>query len=434
MRIAQLLLGGLATVGSVGAASLNATDADAPIKQIGYEADLCGAAVAPTEDGTGDLVLVAVGVSGQPFARRVGSDGRVQSGWVAAPPAASAGRAGPTLVAMPRGGGILCVLCDEGSLFTSIIHTDGRGLEWGAWRAPPGAPTLECAHAPAVVSDPRTGLHVFAVRSADRMLVHGCSSSVAAPLSMSFAPIDAHAPAPLDARGGSSASAAVAPPAAALDAAGSLRLVVRGIDGTLFHRQASQSVEGQGWTWTTWQALDGRVRGAPQLLTRRKPAHMLNVFGRGLLDSSVYRINQAPSNVAAPANVHGRGRSAWQRRQPLGGLMAAAPVAAEDARGTVHVLGLGPDGTTWHRAFSAAGGPTPPTSESAYASEWSSLGGEAATAPLVAIRPDDGLLSVIVGDIDGTLHLKPMVEFKNNGTVGWGAWATLGGPVRPFAC
>ena len=129
MRIAQLLLGGLATVGSVGAASLNATDADAPIKQIGYEADLCGAAVAPTEDGTGDLVLVAVGVSGQPFARRVGSDGRVQSGWVAAPPAASAGRAGPTLVAMPRGGGILCVLCDEGSLFTSIIHTDGRGLE-----------------------------------------------------------------------------------------------------------------------------------------------------------------------------------------------------------------------------------------------------------------------------------------------------------------
>ena len=36
-----------------------------------------------------------------------------------------------------------------------------------------------------------------------------------------------------------------------------------------------------------------------------------------------------------------------------GGLLAAAPAAAEDVRGTTHVVGLGPDGTAWHRAFPA---------------------------------------------------------------------------------
>ena len=67
------------------------------------------------------------------------------------------------------------------------------------------------------------------------------------------------------------------------------------------------------------------------------------------------------------------------------------------------------------------------------AQPWGSLGGEAATAPLVARRPSSGLLSAVVADVEGMLFLKPQVAFSN-GTVGWGSWAALGGPVRSFAC
>lgn len=185
-----------------------------------------------------------------------------------------------------------------------------------------------------------------------------------------------------------------------------------------------------------------------RLLSARHPAALLSLVGRGLHDSAAFRLRQAPANSAPPTSsasgaegggaegggaegggaeggggagdaAAGGGRAAvWPRRQPLGGVLASAPVAAEEAAsGEQHLFALGPDGTTWHRAASAGG--------------WTSLGGEAVTVPLAAIRPD-GLLSVVVGGSDGHLYVKPMV--RANGTVGWGVWASLGGPVNMFAC
>ena len=463
--------------------------------------DFCPATVVSLLSSS-SLVVVAQSSHGQVIAKSLGTANRADSSWALASPASGTTlRGGPAAVLLPHGLGIFVAVCDgagalRGALLRVAAAAAGSGdsslsaglsapaaaPEWGAWHLLGSGSSIECATTPTVVADERSLLHVFAVDTRDGELWHGTwaaelpaqaamlpaddpvenngdeaeeemetergqlpprRASSARALADAQALLFASAPSvPLMAW--SSLSARVtASPVAAFDSAGTLHLVGRGGSGQLFHRSATygggggsqgrgSGSSGAGWRWAVrWHALDGRVRGSPRLPLRSRPLMLLDLLGRGRADSAAYRVAQAP--LRPPREV------AWGRRQPLGGVLASAPTAAEDAAGRLHVFGLGPDGTAWHRTLASpdtAAAPRPPSDGEAPSlvtslppSLWGSLGGELNSVPLAALRAD-GTVSVVVGGTDGSLYLKSQQQHGAD----WGEWRSVGGPIRTFAC
>ena len=157
----------------------------------------------------------------------------------------------------------------------------------------------------------------------------------------------------------------------------------------------------------------------------RRTSTLVQLIGRGRTDSAAYRLAQAP--LRPPREV------AWGRKQPLGGVLASAPTAAEDSSGHMQVFGLGPDGTVWHRTLvstdAASKLRSSQPSTQVVLSPWGSLGGDFVTVPLAAIRAS-GAVSVLAGGSDGMLYLKS----QDAQGAAWDNWRSVGGPIRVFAC
>ena len=426
------------------------------------------------------LIVVAQATSGQVIAKAVGMNGK-GSGWEQASSASGTTlRGGPAAVLLPHGLGIFIAVCDgagalRGTLLRPPAEDGSMGLVWGSWHTLGAGAAVDCGTTPTLVADERSLLHIFAVGARDGELWHGTwittpqrdvHSIVEQKQGKAREPAGTAEGAPAEeadvdtarttqrAAGAEDAEALLftpssdgsllawtalsarvtASPVATLDSVGDLHLVGRGASGQLFHRSATcgrRGIAAAGCEWSTrWHALDGRVRGSPRLPLRRHAMQLLELLGRGRADSAAYRLAQTP--LRPPREV------SWGRRQPLGGVLASAPTAAEDSTGRMHVFGLGPDGTAWHRALSApdsASAPRPLSQSqqlgvSMSSSHWSSLGGELDTAPVAAVR-SDGSVAVIARGADGALYLKSQNAAADDT---WAEWQSVGGPVRAFAC
>ena len=408
-------------------------DTDAP--------DFCPAAAVST--GGASMIVVAQAANGQVIAKAVGADGRASSWSVASPASGNSLRGGPAVAVLPRGLGMFVAVCDgAGTLRGALLRPPAGASEqpaWGAWH-PLGAAPGDCGFTPTLVADERSLLHAFAVAARDGELWHGTWAADALNLDSMLSAKASADGAPLFAWQSLTARF-TASPVAAIDASGELQLVGRGASGQLFHRSATHSATpgatfsatpggGSRWSWRPrWHALDGPVRGSPRLPLRTRATPLLELVGRGRTDSAAYRLSQTP--LRPPREV------AWGRRQPLGGVLASAPSAAQDGNGDMHLFGLGPDGTVWHRRLAQPDSATPPPLPPAVVtppSQWGSLGGELDSAPVAALRAD-GLVSVLAGGVDGQLYLKSQEAKSADGSAsGWGAWRSLGGPIRAFAC
>ena len=255
------------------------------------EPDLCAAAAVAMAES---MVFVALGAGeGQVTARRH-TKGLGWSDWTVAPTVATGLRGGPSVVNLPRDGGVLVTVCDaSGGLRATLLRSDNT---WGAWQ-PLGAIKGGCAFAPTPLADERAmGLQMFAVSAIDGQVWHGTASassasaaSAAGGAQLVWEPL------------GAKASAA---PLATRDSAGVVHLAVRGPGGEVFHRSSVTAAAGGnsvvesgggggGGAWSAWKVLPGRVRGAPRLLQTWQPPALLDLYARGWADSAAYRLYQA---------------------------------------------------------------------------------------------------------------------------------------------
>lgn len=166
----------------------------------------------------------------------------------------------------------------------------------------------------------------------------------------------------------------------------------RGLDGSIYRVRGTVSWSGE--SWQSWEALGGYSQGRPAVASQN--AAQLMVFVRGA-DNQLY-VNRLVVNT-------------WSGWQPLGGNLAADPVAvAHGTSGTfVTVLTRGPGGETNFRRWNG----------SAWEG-WGSLGGWADAGPAVVAQDTNHVFAFVRGG-DAGLHVNHF-----NGA-GWSGWQALGG-------
>ena len=424
----------------------------------------CPAVLAPL--AADRLLLLAIGDGGQIFEKEMRTDG-VDGGNTSPTPVG--GRWSPLGLAVGnlRGSlamtvlpdaGVLISVCNDGRLLAALRSAAGK---WGGWQ-PFGEGSMKggCAFTPALMACERAVLHVFAVATGDGQLFHGHWRR-GAPAAWPAAPM---AP-PLEWDGLSARLSRTATIDGAVDALGGVQIVVKTADGSLFSRRrapiaSASTTSAFAWAgrtthssddaqisphWDGWRALDGRALGSPrlaQIRPRTASSRLLEVYSRGIADSMAWRHAQVA--VARPLRraIQGDGgagakggevtgeaagdEGGWQwRRESLssGAPIASSPAVVVGRDGEKHVLALAPDGTVWHRVHAVGGQST----------GWSSLGGTSASMPQAFLDASGRLAHALTLGTDSMLYVKAQ-RLHANGTVAWGEWEALGGPVRALEC
>ena len=142
---------------------------------------------------------------------------------------------------------------------------------------------------------------------------------------------------------------AATPPAAIVDSAGRLQLMVVGHDGVLRSRAQSMPSDAADESavsalartallpWLPWETLPVVARGSPRALLKSNAAHLGEFFVRGA-DGGLLQLRRVPQSLRGARGHSEKGAASpnasagWEVTR-LGGAFASGPVAALNVRG-----------------------------------------------------------------------------------------------------
>ncbi|WP_030744097.1 family 43 glycosylhydrolase [Streptomyces sp. NRRL S-31] len=334
-------------------------------------------------DVRGRLTLFALDAGDRSMLRRVQLDPDADT-WSDWEPFGGPAGAAPTLGRDTDGRLEVFSLAPGGAnLHHRVQRPDGGWYDWEEFGGPAGA-------APAVTRDANGRLEVFAPGPGGTVIARRRQSS---PGALTWDPWDAGFGGP-----------AGAPPVVAVNADGRLEVFVLAPGGTAIHHRWQ---EAPGGAWGPWSGF-GTAAGAVPRVTRD---------GSGRLTVAAI----APSGVAAFHRRQSAPSGGWDDWQPLFGWSAAAPLLVPGADGRLEAFALSPGGDRLAHRWQVAPGGGWDAGE-----DFGEPGVVLAAAPSAAADAT-GRVHVFAVIADGRVRTR--VQLRPSG--GWQPWTAFGD--RPLA-
>jgi len=363
---------------------------ESQLEPVDIPRDKCGCAVSAHEDER--LVVFAMGQDSQIYHK-------FQTGpeeWSSWSSLGGTFKGGPEIVRSANSKLVLFARGSDKAIWTkSQLHPNGES--WTPWTSLGG----KFSSSSKGILNSEGFLHIFAKNFGDNALMH----------KFQFANTNGTCWSDWASLGGSLTSM----PSVLLDAESLLHVFVRGPDRALWHKRQLGSHQPRSVVWDEWKSLGGVLASAPRVPLTLNAVNLLEIFVRASDKAFWYKYQSAG---------HEKGVK-WNDWAPLGGVFASGPSAVLNADNLVEVFGRGADKGIWHKAqFVNQNG-------TVAWGKWTSLGGMVSTGPAVKLSAD-GLVNVFVRGVDKNIWHK--AQKVVNDTISFGAWKSLGGNAKSFAC